>query len=250
VTGDETWVHHVTPETKEQSKQWIHDGSPCAKKAKVQKSVGKVMASVVWDENDVLLVDYLPQGATINEKYCVDVLTRLDAEIRAKHPHLKKNKSSFTMTMQGPIHATLPIQNSRNGDLQTSKLHLSAPARTSFDVTNSNKVYKAHQMLSRIWHKLIQNILSVFFLYTKIYYITNIALKNLKCNINIVKRLRGRSSNYFTCNTCGAPAIFGGDWRSPYPPKVRLEFTALILNLQTFIHLYIRTTIPCFHVIP
>jgi hypothetical protein len=103
----------------------------------------------------------------------------------------------------------------RNGDLQTSKLHLSAPARTSFDV-NSNEVYKAHEILSRIRHKLIQNIiLSVLFLYKKIYYITNIALENPKCKINIVKRHRGRSSNYFTCNPCGAPAKFGGDWRSP-----------------------------------
>jgi hypothetical protein len=60
-----------------------------------------------------------------------------------------------------------------NGDLQASKLHLSARARTNFDVTNSNEVYKAHEIISKIWHKLIQNIiLSVFVLYKKIYYIT------------------------------------------------------------------------------
>ncbi|GFX77800.1 HTH_48 domain-containing protein [Trichonephila clavipes] len=28
VTGDETWVHYTTPETKEQSKQWKHPSSP------------------------------------------------------------------------------------------------------------------------------------------------------------------------------------------------------------------------------
>ncbi|UYV67791.1 hypothetical protein LAZ67_5002075 [Cordylochernes scorpioides] len=28
VTGDETWVHYTTPETKEQSKQWKHTSSP------------------------------------------------------------------------------------------------------------------------------------------------------------------------------------------------------------------------------
>jgi hypothetical protein len=92
---------------------------------------------------------------------------------------------------------------------------MSAPARTTFGVTNSNEVYKAHKILSKIRQKLIQNILSVFFLYKKIYYITNIALKNLKCKINIVKRHRGRSSNYFTCNPCGAAAKFGDDWKSP-----------------------------------
>jgi hypothetical protein len=52
--------------------------------------VGNVLASVFCDERGILLIDYLPQGATVNGKYCVDVLTRLEAEIRAKCPHLKK----------------------------------------------------------------------------------------------------------------------------------------------------------------
>jgi hypothetical protein len=49
----------------------------------------------------------------------------------------------------------------------------------------------------------------------KIYYVTHIALKNLKCKINIVKLYRGSSSNYFTCNPFGAPAKFCGVCRSP-----------------------------------
>ena len=32
ITGDETWVHHVTPETKRDSMTWKHPGSPPAKK--------------------------------------------------------------------------------------------------------------------------------------------------------------------------------------------------------------------------
>jgi hypothetical protein len=57
-------------------------------------------------------------------------------------------------------------------------------------------------------------ILSVSFLYKKIYYITNIALKNHKCVINIVKRHRWeKRSSHFICNTCCAPAnsvVIGG----------------------------------------
>jgi hypothetical protein len=49
VTVDETWIHHYSPETKEQSKQWIEKGEPCPKKAKTVKSAGKVMATVFWD---------------------------------------------------------------------------------------------------------------------------------------------------------------------------------------------------------
>jgi hypothetical protein len=32
LTGDETWIPHVTPENKQQSMQWRHCASPKAKK--------------------------------------------------------------------------------------------------------------------------------------------------------------------------------------------------------------------------
>ncbi|UYV63137.1 hypothetical protein LAZ67_2003269 [Cordylochernes scorpioides] len=44
VTGDETWVHYTTPETKEQSKQWKHTSSPKPLKFKQTLSAGKLMA--------------------------------------------------------------------------------------------------------------------------------------------------------------------------------------------------------------
>ncbi|CAG9132589.1 unnamed protein product [Plutella xylostella] len=34
VTVDETWIHHNTPETKQQSKQWVSRGESAPKKAK------------------------------------------------------------------------------------------------------------------------------------------------------------------------------------------------------------------------
>lgn len=41
ITTDETWVHHFTPETKEQSKQWTERGEPAPKKAKTVSSAGR-----------------------------------------------------------------------------------------------------------------------------------------------------------------------------------------------------------------
>jgi hypothetical protein len=171
---------------------------------------------------------FIERANEIKSEYELDVLenrkekitvmplcnTLIDIEYEIKIEGMEHNKNTYS-EYELKAH-TLRYIHSQYGDLQTNKLHLSAPARTSFDVTNSNEVYKAHETLSRIWHKLIQNIiLSVFFLYKKIYYLTNIALRIPKCKINIVKRHRGRSSNYFTCNPCGAPEKFGGDWRSP-----------------------------------
>ena len=59
ITMDETWVHHYQPETKEQSKQRKHTPSPAPKKAKVIRSAGKVMASVFWNYQGVILIEYL-----------------------------------------------------------------------------------------------------------------------------------------------------------------------------------------------
>ncbi|XP_071088847.1 histone-lysine N-methyltransferase SETMAR-like [Haliotis cracherodii] len=84
VTGDETWVHHYDPETKEQSKQWTGFASPRPKKFKTQPSAGEVMATIFWDTKGVLLIDYLPRGQTITGEYYYDLLDRLRTAILAK----------------------------------------------------------------------------------------------------------------------------------------------------------------------
>ena len=45
VTGDETWLHHWDPDTKKESMQWKHPGSPPPKKFRTQPSASKVMAT-------------------------------------------------------------------------------------------------------------------------------------------------------------------------------------------------------------
>ncbi|XP_018053801.1 PREDICTED: histone-lysine N-methyltransferase SETMAR-like, partial [Atta colombica] len=59
VTMNETWIHYYTPETKQQSKQWIMFGESAPKKAKTVLSVGKMMATVFWDSQRIILIDYL-----------------------------------------------------------------------------------------------------------------------------------------------------------------------------------------------
>jgi len=66
VTMDETWLYHYDSETKQQSVEWRHSGSPRPKKFRVQKSAGKVLASFIFwgrgDQDGILLIDYLPKG--------------------------------------------------------------------------------------------------------------------------------------------------------------------------------------------
>jgi uncharacterized membrane protein len=47
------------------------------KKFKVQNSAGKVMATVFWDSEGILLVQFLKTGATINSERYVQMLKKL-----------------------------------------------------------------------------------------------------------------------------------------------------------------------------
>jgi hypothetical protein len=46
IAMDETWIHHYTPESKQQSKQWTEAGCSARKKTKSVPSAGKIMAPV------------------------------------------------------------------------------------------------------------------------------------------------------------------------------------------------------------
>jgi len=103
ITMDETWIHHYTPEYKQQSKQWTEAGCSASKKTSSVPSAEKAMASVFWDVEGILFIDYLEKGKTITGKYYSNLLTRLDEKIREKRPGLqKKKKSSFIRTMHPP----------------------------------------------------------------------------------------------------------------------------------------------------
>jgi len=102
ITMDETWIHHYTPESKQQPKQWTETSCSAPKKTWWVPSARKVMASVFWDAEGILFVDYLEKGKTITGKYYSVVFTRLDEKIREKRPGLQKKKSPFIRTMHTP----------------------------------------------------------------------------------------------------------------------------------------------------
>ena len=86
VTGDETWIHQFDPESKIQSKQWLPKGSPAPIKFKAEKSAQKVMATIFWDSNGVILIDFLEGQKTITAIYYKSVLEKLKTAIAAKRP--------------------------------------------------------------------------------------------------------------------------------------------------------------------
>jgi histone-lysine N-methyltransferase SETMAR len=93
ITMDEIWIHHYTPKSKQQSKQWTEAGCSVPKKTRSVPSAGKVMASVFWDTEGILFIDYLEKGKTITGKYYSNLLTRLDEKIHEQRPGLQKKKN-------------------------------------------------------------------------------------------------------------------------------------------------------------
>ena len=84
VTGDETRVSHITPESQQQSLHWKHTDSPRRKKFKQMFSTRKMMCIIFWDSQGILLVEFLPQGTTINSDVYCETLKKLRCVIQNK----------------------------------------------------------------------------------------------------------------------------------------------------------------------
>ena len=69
-------------ESKKASMEWRHPTSPRSKKFKSQLSAGKVIMTVFWDSVDIILLDFMSKGTTINSDVYVDTLKKLKARIR------------------------------------------------------------------------------------------------------------------------------------------------------------------------
>ena len=74
ITGDETWAHRYELETKRQSVEWHHPQSPRKKEIQTTPSARKVMISVFWDTDGVILVDVMARGETINSDAYIKTL--------------------------------------------------------------------------------------------------------------------------------------------------------------------------------
>jgi len=77
LTGDETWLSHITPESKQQSLHWKHTDLP-----KRTFSTRKFMCTVFWDRLGVLLVEFLPQGTAMNSAVYCETLKKVRRAIQ------------------------------------------------------------------------------------------------------------------------------------------------------------------------
>jgi len=105
-TMDETWLYHYDPKTKQQSMEWRQCGSPSPKQIRVQKSAGKVLATIFWDQDGILLIDYLPKGQTINAECYSSLVVQLKDILKDKRRG-KVSKAVLFVHDNAPAHRHL-----------------------------------------------------------------------------------------------------------------------------------------------
>ena len=70
-------------------------GESHPKQPKTQTSAGKVLASIFWNAQAILFINYLKKRRTINREYYIALLVYLKEEIAKKQLQMKKTKVLF-----------------------------------------------------------------------------------------------------------------------------------------------------------
>ena len=118
-----------------QSKQCKHPGSPPPKKFKKVLSVGKVIVSIFWDSQGVIMSDYLEQGRIINGAYYADELRLLHQEIT------RKRRGKLTCSV-------LLLQ--ENAPAHTSQVAMTAVTECGFEILPHPNIVLKRLSLSSI----------------------------------------------------------------------------------------------------
>ena len=103
VTMDETAVSYFTPETKNQSKQWVQRGQPGPIKGKVQASRIKQMVLAFFDNQGLIYSNIVPRGTGVNAQYIVGTLKQFFAHMRQKRPAMAQEGFIFHWD-NAPVH--------------------------------------------------------------------------------------------------------------------------------------------------
>ncbi|GBM50328.1 hypothetical protein AVEN_142338-1 [Araneus ventricosus] len=76
---------HINVETKQQSMAWGHTGSPTQlRKARQTLSARKLMVTIFWDAQGILLIEFMTRGTTINSQVYCHTLKKLTRAIQNK----------------------------------------------------------------------------------------------------------------------------------------------------------------------
>lgn len=79
-------------------------------KTRMSKSKLKVMRIVFFDIKGVIMIKWVPQGQTVNQKYYIEVLTKLREWVRKRRPDLWENNSWLLHQDNAPAHNAISVR--------------------------------------------------------------------------------------------------------------------------------------------
>jgi histone-lysine N-methyltransferase SETMAR len=106
VTGDESWVYYYDPKSAAETKEWKRPESPQPTQPRASRSARKLMMTVFWDQQGILLLDYLPRGQKMNGQYYATLMSRLREAI-------KKNRRGLLSHGVLLLHDNAPVHKSK-----------------------------------------------------------------------------------------------------------------------------------------
>jgi hypothetical protein len=84
ITCDETWIFQYDLETKRQSMHWKTPTTLRIKKARMSKSKVKTIMIVSFNIRGAIMIEWVPEGQAVNQKYYLEVLAKLQERVRKK----------------------------------------------------------------------------------------------------------------------------------------------------------------------
>jgi len=101
VTIEETWLYYYDSQTKQQSMEWRHSGSP---------SPNIPSARIRWKSSRLDFlglarhppIDYLPKGQAINVEHYLSLLVQLKDTLKEKHQPRESQQRGLVLARQCP----------------------------------------------------------------------------------------------------------------------------------------------------
>ena len=109
VTCDEIWIYCYDPETKRQSSQWKHAGSPRHKKARRANPPTNFWWFLFFDSTGMIYMHWVPTGQTVNKEYDVGVLREFRKRFHGKRPALFNSGQWHFHPENAPVHNSILV---------------------------------------------------------------------------------------------------------------------------------------------
>ena len=102
-------IYCYDPETKRQSSQWKHVGSPRPKNATQSKSTHKLLMIPFFDSTGMIYLHWVPTGQTVNKEYYVEVLREFRKRFCRKRLALFKSAQWHFQQDNAPVHNSILV---------------------------------------------------------------------------------------------------------------------------------------------